>query len=259
MICHGAVSRCITSDSANGSNCGVCSEGTLSASLTEAIWGSPKCAGNWESGCRAYRAPRGPATPNRSRAGPRSNSGGPTRASARCGLRRSPELPISRSPPPPRAGACAPPAQLCGWRRFRVSRPAPPRSRGPDRAPRHATTIATPARARRGGSGPAVLDIAVDQKWLKRTEQQPYRIVGTRTHIVFGRRARSYAIARARSWRRSCLRRARWRARTPASAAPATRRKLCEIFPQPLGRCLAHAPAVHILSRGPQKKRVCRP
>ena len=33
MICHGAVSRCITSDSANGSSCGVCSEGTLRAAL----------------------------------------------------------------------------------------------------------------------------------------------------------------------------------------------------------------------------------
>ena len=36
------------------------------------------------------------------------------------------------------------------------------------------------------------------------------------------------------------------------------RRKLREIFPQPLGRCLAHAPAMHVLSGEPQKKRVCR-
>ena len=41
MICHGAASRCITSDSAKGSNCGVCRVGTLSAAPTEAICGSP--------------------------------------------------------------------------------------------------------------------------------------------------------------------------------------------------------------------------
>ena len=42
MICHGAASRCITSESANGRSCGVCSEGTLSASETEATQESPK-------------------------------------------------------------------------------------------------------------------------------------------------------------------------------------------------------------------------
>ena len=40
MICHGCASRCMISDSANGSKCGVCSVGTLSAELTEAIWES---------------------------------------------------------------------------------------------------------------------------------------------------------------------------------------------------------------------------
>ena len=29
MICHGALSRCITNDNANGSNCGVCKVGTF--------------------------------------------------------------------------------------------------------------------------------------------------------------------------------------------------------------------------------------
>ncbi len=42
---HGAASRCITSDSAKGSTCGVVSVGTLSALLMETTWASPKLPG----------------------------------------------------------------------------------------------------------------------------------------------------------------------------------------------------------------------
>jgi hypothetical protein len=42
MICHGAASRCMTSDSANGRTCGAVSVGTFNALFTEAIWESPK-------------------------------------------------------------------------------------------------------------------------------------------------------------------------------------------------------------------------
>jgi hypothetical protein len=37
MICHGAASRCITSDSANGSSCGVCKGAALREALTTPI------------------------------------------------------------------------------------------------------------------------------------------------------------------------------------------------------------------------------
>ncbi len=42
MICHGAIRRCISSDSANGKSCGACSVGTFSASTADSIWESAK-------------------------------------------------------------------------------------------------------------------------------------------------------------------------------------------------------------------------
>jgi len=42
MICHGAVNRCMISDSANGNICGVCRMGALSAALIAAICESEK-------------------------------------------------------------------------------------------------------------------------------------------------------------------------------------------------------------------------
>ena len=84
MICHGCASRCMISDSANGSNCGVCNEGTLSAEPTEAIWDSENTR-IWPgirlpSVSSVSRARSTPATDNKSS----TTLGGPIRESARC-------------------------------------------------------------------------------------------------------------------------------------------------------------------------------
>ena len=66
-------------------------------------------------------------------------------------------------------------------------------------------------------------EIALHQERLDRAEQEtvPDRLSAAAPPRLPRSRARPCAIARARRWRRRCLRRARWRARTPASAAPA--------------------------------------
>jgi hypothetical protein len=52
MICHGAASRCMISDSANGNSCAL-QRGTLRAVLTDAICESEKTPTGWEAGCQA--------------------------------------------------------------------------------------------------------------------------------------------------------------------------------------------------------------
>ena len=101
-------------------------------------------------------------------------------------------------------------------------RPAPPRIRAPDRARRRGSAIARPAATTRGGSGPAVPENCPRRETAPAdgTAAAPDRRCAAAPPRRF--RARSCAIARARSWRPRRLRRVRWRARTPASATPAT-------------------------------------
>ena len=106
--------------------------------------------------------------------------------------------------------------------RFRASAPAPPRIRAPARARRRGPAIARPAAATRGGSGPAAPENCLRPETAPAggTTAAPDRRCAAAPPRRF--RARSCAIARARRWRPRRPRRVRWRARTPASAAPAT-------------------------------------
>ena len=159
MICHGAVSRCMTSDSANGSNCGVCSDGTLSAALTEAICEfreDPQIAR--KPAVESCPAPRGPAEPRRSAADPRSRPAdrpGPARAAGRRRHGRGdPDDRLRRG----ELEFADRGFKIGGRFRFRASAPAPLRIRAPARARRRGSAIARPAAAMRGGSGPAAAE-----------------------------------------------------------------------------------------------------
>ena len=83
--------------------------------------------------------------------------------------------------------------------------------------------IARPAAARRGGSGPAAPANCLRPGTARAggTSAAPDRRCAAAPRRLPRRRARPCAIARARRWRPQRPRRARWRARTPASAAPA--------------------------------------
>ena len=213
MICHGAVSRCITSDSANGSNCGVCREGTLSAALIEAICES--------ANTRSKLGSRPPSVSSASRAcrtepiGSRSSItlGGPI-AGQRALL----------SPPRSRRGDLDDRVRRgvleLADRDFEIGR----RSGFPHlvqrgfefprlhRARRRGSAIAIPAAARRGGSDPAAPEHCLRPETARAggTAAGPDR----RCAAAPPRRsrARSCAIVRARRWRRWCLRPVRWRA-----------------------------------------------
>ena len=207
-------------------NCGVCSVGTLSASTANSICASAKL--------RIDIGSRPPSPSSASRAcstdpiGSRSSiTLGATDAGQRAlvvtaGWRGDPEDRICDGEP----AACGPPLRAAGRRRPPRSVPTLARIRAPGRAHRRGPTIAIPASARCGGSVPGrVGDIAVDQKRLERPEQEPRDILGAaamlRASASPSGRARPCAIVPARGWRRRHPRRARSRARTPASAAPA--------------------------------------
>ena len=249
MICHGAASRCITSDSANGNNCGVCSEGTLSAATTEAICGIAEAPARVrEAGCPASPAPRAPAAPQPIDSRSSTTLGGPTRASARC-----------LSSPGTGVAILTIASAAASWnlrtggsderppRRRRAPWPVPPRIRAPARARRRAPAIARSAAARRGGSVLAGPENCPRRETARagETTAAPDRRCARAPRPLPPPCARSCAIARAR------------RLATASVFAPLDgalelphqqrlrlRRKLREIIPQPLDRCLAHAPGV---------------
>ena len=118
-----------------------------------------------------------------------------------------------------------------GFRRAVAGQPLP------DRRQRGAADLRRPDR-----------EIAVDQKRLERTEQQPRRIVGARKRLVvlvFGA-AHDLAQLLEHEGRNHRVFAALQRAlELPHQQRLRLRRKLREILPQTLGRCLAHAPGMH--------------
>ena len=213
------------SDSANGSNCGVCSEGTLSAELTEAICGfrkHPHLPGS-----------RLPSVSSASRA--RSTAADRQQILDDIGRADAGQRPLPVVARDRRgdlddrfgrgelefagrgfeAGRRAALPDL-GQRRFECARglgraiAAQPL---PDRQQRRTPDLPGPDRK-----------IALDEKRLERTDTTaaPDRRSADAPRRLPRFRARPCAVARARNWRRRCPRHARWRARTPASAAPAT-------------------------------------
>jgi hypothetical protein len=100
-------------------------------------------------------------------------------------------------------------------------------------------------------------EIAFDQKRLDRAEQQAGRIVGPRPHLfVFLGSAHDLAQLLEHEGRDSDVLAALDRAlEFPHQQRLRLRRELGEIVPQPLGRCLAHAPGLDVrVSSGRQTR-----
>ena len=185
MICHGCASRCMISDSANGSNCGVCNEGTLSAAPTDPIWDSENT--------RIWPGIRLPSVSSASRARstpPIDNKSSTTLGGPSTGERPMPVVARDRCGDLDDRVGCgelelaggafeagiATALPDLGERGFecarRIRRPVAAQPL-PDRQQRSTPDLAGPHRK-----------VAFDQKRLQRTEQQPGRIVGPRTRLV---------------------------------------------------------------------------
>src|SRR5207245_4096477 len=111
-------------------------------------------------------------------------------------------------------------------------------------------TMAIPPAARGGGPGPAVPRHCRRPGTARSdgTTAAPDRRCAETHHLHLRRRGRSCAALRALSWRRSDLRRVRWRARTPASAAPAIEAEAVRDIPSAVrsmfGSCARYAHSV---------------
>ena len=99
--------------------------------------------------------------------------------------------------------------------------------------------------------------IALDEKRLERTKQQPRRIVGARPRlVVFLGAAHDLAqLLEHEGGDGGVLAALDGALELPHQQRLRLGRELGEIVPQPLGRCLAHAPGMDMLvSRGRQKR-----
>src|SRR5262249_24205014 len=86
-------------------------------------------------------------------------------------------------------------------------------------------------------------EIAVDQEWLERTEQQPRRIVGARSigFVLVGAAHGLPQHFQHEGRNRGVLAPLQRALELPHQQRLRLRRQLCEVFPQTLDRCLVHA------------------
>ena len=90
--------------------------------------------------------------------------------------------------------------------------------------------------------------IAFDEKWLERAEQQPRRIVGARPRFVVGSAHDLAQLLEHEGRDRGVFAAFDGALELPHQQRLRLRRKLHEIVPQPLDRCLAHAPEMRVFS-----------
>ena len=95
--------------------------------------------------------------------------------------------------------------------------------------------------------------IAFNQKRLQRAEQQPRRIVGARPGILFRSAHHLAQLFEHEGRDRGVFTALDGALELPHQQRLSLRRKLCEIIPQPLGRCLAHAYVMHVVADGPTR------
>ncbi len=125
-----------------------------------------------------------------------------------------------------------------GQRRFEFAclvRRAVPNQPLPHRRQRGASNLTRPYRK-----------VAVDEKRFERAEQQPRRIVGARPRLLVGSAHDLAQLFEHEGGDRGVLAAFDGALELPHQQGLRLRRKLREIVPQPLDRCLAHAPGMHI-------------
>ena len=217
----------------------------------------PGSASGWAAGCRAFPAPRAPASTEPIGSRSSTTLGGPTRDSARCLSSPGTGVAILTMA----SAAASWNLRVAGSIEAARCRRAPGQCRLefahllghaiaaeplPDRQQRGAADLAWPRRK-----------TALDEKRFKRAEQQPRRIVGARGRFVlFLRPAHDLAqLLEHHIGDDDFFAPLDGALELPHQQRLRLRRELREIVPQPLDRCLAHAPGVDACVLGDGKTR----